>query len=306
MTDDDDPEDELRRDHEGSHDPDEFDSGGVDFTSVFVLRARGPFQDWARQIVEEGPEWMLPDIDRCRAYLTPELPTQSDADRWLRQNYGEMFARELVVYVEDEAQWPPDRSFETFLAWFEVIFAPTLDDMSDSDVPAVRRPATCVPLSLRRVRAEFLRLPADGSLHVDIDSGELFAWTDDELDAIQAGDPTALELSPEDMHALQDAFAAESRVEIAHRADVENVDTMAAFVATIASPAIRNRLVNALEARKAERRFKEAIEIAGLRHRWSAWLEHLATRTLRDFMEARGVPFVDDVEEGTNGHPREG
>lgn len=69
MTDDDDPEDELRRDDEGSHDPDEFDSGGVDFTSVFVLRARGPFQDWARQIVEEGPEWTLPDIDRCRAYL---------------------------------------------------------------------------------------------------------------------------------------------------------------------------------------------------------------------------------------------
>src|SRR5215204_4029304 len=175
MTDDDDPEDELRRDE--SQDPGEFDNGWVDFTSVFVLRGRGPFQDWARQIVGEGADWTLPEIDRCRAYLTPELPTQLDADRWLRQNYGEIFARELVVYVEDEAQWPPDRSFETFLAWFEVIFSPTLDDMSESDVAAVRRPAACAPLSLRHVRAEFLRLPADGSLHVDIDSGELFAWT---------------------------------------------------------------------------------------------------------------------------------
>jgi hypothetical protein len=303
---DDDPEDELRPNDAESDGADELDNAWADFTSVFVLRAREPFEHWARQVLEQNADWTLPAIDRCHAVLTPELPGQSDADSWLRHNYGELFARQLEIYIEDEAQWPPDRSFETFLAWFEIIFAPTVDDMSDSGVPAVRQPATCAPLSLRHVRAEFLQLPAEGSLHVDIDSGELFAWTDDELDAIQEGDATALELLPEDMRALQDAFASESRVEIAHRADVENVDTMAAFVATVASPAIRNRLVNALEAKKAQRRFKEAIEIAGLRHRWSAWLEHLATETLREFMEARGVPFVDDVEEGTNGHPREG
>ena len=303
MTDDDDFEDERRLDDAESEEPDELYDPWADLRSVFVLGAREPFEHWARQVLEEDAGWTLSPIDRYQAVLTPELPRQSDADSWLRENYAELFERQLEVYIEDEAQWPPDRTFETFLAWFDVIFSPTVVDMSDSDLQAVRRPATCPPLSLRHVRAEFLQLPIDGSLHVDIDSGELFAWTDDELDAIQAGDITGLGISAEDMRALQDAFASESRVEIAHRSDVENMQSMVTFAATVDSPAIRNRLVNALEARKARRRFYEAIEIAGLRHRWSAWLKNFATQTLREFMEARGVPFVDDVEDGTNGQP---
>ena len=99
------------------------------------------------------------------------------------------------------------------------------------------------------------------------------------------------------MRELQDAFASESLVEIAHRADVDNVDTMVAFAPTMESPTIRNRLLNALEAKKARRRFTEALEVAGLRHRWSAWLRAPAADTLRDFLTARGVPFVDDLEE---------
>jgi hypothetical protein len=296
MTDDDNRDDDLPPDEDDDVDLDE-ERGGVeerwsDFTSVFVLRARQPFEDWARAVLGKGPDWSLPTIDRCHAFLTPELPTEAAAQGWLRHNYAELFEQQLEPWTEDEAQWPPERSLDTFLAWFEVVFAPTVDDMTDAHVP---REVTCAPLSLRQVRSEFLGLPAESSLHVDVETGELFAWTDDELEAIHAGDAESYGVDADDMRELQDAFASESLIEIAHRADIDNVDTMVAFVATVELPAIRNRLLGALEGKKAHRRFREAIDVAGLRHRWSAWFERRVTDTLRQFMDERGVPFVDDA-----------
>jgi hypothetical protein len=266
----------------------------LDFASVFVLCARQPFEDWARSLEGHGPDWTLQPIDRCTAVVTPELLRQVDADEWIRQNYAEVFERQLEPWTVEEAQWPSDRSLDTFLAWFDVVFAPTIDDMRDVERPV--RSATCDPLSLRQVLAEFLQLPVDGSLYVDISTGELFAWTDDELTAIHAGDAEGFGVPADDMRELQEVFASESLVEIAHRADVDNPGTMIAFARTVESPTIQNRLLGALQAKKAPRRFAEAIDVAGLRHRWSAWLESVAADTLREFMEARGVPFVDDLE----------
>src|SRR3954453_4220170 len=177
-------EDDLPPDEAGDinvddrYDPDLDGDPWDDMRSVFVLRSREQFEDWARQVLGESADWTLSPIERCHAVLTQELPTQASADNWLELNYSEMFVRQLAPWTEDQTRWPVDRSFETFLAWFEVIFAPTVDDTTDEGTPpGLMRPFTCDPLSLRQVLAEFLQLPLDGSLHVDVDTGELFAWT---------------------------------------------------------------------------------------------------------------------------------
>ena len=284
---------DLERMDDPWDEPDIDTDSAYDFTSVIVLRAREPFEEWARRVGGYGPEWTFPAIERCHAFLTPELPRQSDADAWLQQNYAELFNRQLETWAEDDAQWPTDRSFDAFLSWFEVVFAPTVEDMRAAEPPL--RAVTCAPLSLCQVLEEFLRLPADGSLHVEIATGELFAWTDDELEAIHAGDAEGIDLPPGDMRALQEAFASESLIEIVHRAEVDNIDTMVAFVATVEPQTIRNRLLGALQGKRARRRFIEAIEVARLRHRWTAWFEGRAADTLRDFLSERGVPYVDDL-----------
>jgi hypothetical protein len=266
----------------------------LDFASAFMLCPRQPFLDWVRSVEGLGEDWTLPAISRWSAYLTPELPRQVDADRWLQENYAELFERELEPWA-DQAQWPTDRSFEMFHAWFDVMFSPTVDDMRDTEVP--ERPATCDPVSLRQVLTHFLQLPHDGLLYVDISTGELFAWTDDELTAIHAGDAESFGVPTEDMRELQEVFASESLAEVAHRADVDNPATMIAFARTVESPTIRNRLMNALQSKKGSRRFVEALDVAGLRHRWSAWFEREAADTLRESLQARGVPFTDDLAE---------
>jgi hypothetical protein len=266
----------------------------LDFTSAFMLCPRQPFEDWVRSVEGLGEDWRLPPTSRWSVYVTPELPSQVDADRWLQENYAELFERELEPWA-DRAQWPSDRFFETFLAWFDVVFLPTVNDMRDTEIP--ERPATCEPLSLRQVLTHFLQLPHDGSLYVDISTGELFTWTDDEVTAIHAGDPESFGVPAEDMRELQEVFASESLAEIAHRSDVENPDTMIAFAGSVESPTIRNRLMNALQSKKGSRRFVEALDVAGLRHRWSAWFEREAAETLRESLQARGVPFADDLAE---------
>jgi hypothetical protein len=292
------PRDEA--DPDGSHDDSDRFSD-LDFTSAFMLCAREPFENWVRGVEGHGRDWTLPPIARCSAYVTPELPRQVDADNWLHQNFAELFERQLEPWAADEAQWPADRSLETFLAWFDVVFSPTVGDMRDAELPV--RPATCDPVSLRKVLAEFLQLPPDGLLYVDISTGELFTWTEDELMAIHAGGAESFGVPPEDMRELQEVFASESLAEIGHRADVDNPATMTAFVRTVESPTIRNRLMNALQSRKGPRRFSEALDVAGLRHRWSAWFEREAADTLRAFLQARGVPFVDDMMGNTQDQP---
>jgi hypothetical protein len=262
-----------------------------------MLCARQPFEDWVRSVEGLAEDWRLPPISRWSAYVTPELPRQVDADRWLQENYAELFERELEPWA-DQAHWPTDRSFEMFLAWFDVMFSPTVDDMRDTEVP--ERPATCAPVSLRQVLIHFLQLPHDGFLYVDISTGELFTWTDDELTAIHAGDAESFGVPTEDMRELQEVFASESLAEIAHRADVDNPATMIAFARTVESPTIRNRLMNALQSKKGSRRFVEALDVAGLRHRWSAWFEREAADTLRQALQARGVPFADDLAEASS------
>jgi len=272
------------------------------FSSVFVLGARKPFADWVQGLEGSPAGWTMRPIDRYQAVLTPELPTQAAADAWLQQNYPEIFVRQLEAWTEDESEWPADRSFDTFLAWFDVMFAPSVDDMRDRES---QRLVTCAPLPLARIREEFLQLPLDGRLFVHIETGELFAWTDQEIEAIHAGNAASLDISDDDMRDLQEVFASESFVEIVERTDVDNVETMAAFANTVDSPAIRNRLLNTLQGRRAHRRFRDAIDVAGLRHRWNTWFERTVTDALRDFLADAGVPFVDDVERAEGQRPGE-
>ena len=164
---------------------DEADPAGLDFTSVFVLCARQPFEDWARESGGTGPDWTLP-ADRS----LPGVPHAGAADdsrtrtAWLQQHYAELFERQLDV----------DRRRSAVAAGPLVRHLPRVvrgrvradrrrhAGFRPSGAARDLRSALAAP-GARRVPAA----PADGSLHVDIATGELFAWTDDELDGDSRG-----------------------------------------------------------------------------------------------------------------------
>jgi hypothetical protein len=267
-------------------------------SSVFVLHAKQPFEDWVRQLPHEpGPPQ---SIDLVMAFATPELPTLADADYWLAEHYEELFERFLLPWA-DGSHWPADRSFETFRSWFDILFSSDVEDMTDvgaerpvaqgaSDLPEV----TCAPLSLGEVRDRFLELPDESSLHVDIESGELFAFTDDELEAIES--ETNDELSDDDLQELRRAFDSGTLETIAHRRHLPMVDLMHDFAEQMEPGTLRNRLLNALQGRKPARRFNDAIDVAGLRPRWERWFRRAVAGLMAASLARLGIPCVDDLQ----------
>jgi hypothetical protein len=261
-----------------------------------VLRAKGPFEDWVRQLPHEpGPPQ---PIDLVMAFATPELPTLPDSERWLAEHYGEMFERFLMPWAES-SEWPADRSFQLFQSWFDVAFSSEVEDMTD--VGAEQRPeaendmpeVTCAPLSLREVRDRFLELPDDGSVHVDIESGHFFTFTDDELEAIEADVDD--DESDSDLRELRDAFDKGTLVTIAYRRHLPMMDLMHDFTEQMEPGTLRNRLRNALQGRRAARRFNDAVDVAGLRPRWERWFRRAVAGLMVISLVELGIPYVDDL-----------
>jgi hypothetical protein len=310
MASDEDPEDDVLLDSDetsedadtdpfANHD-DEAPESWSEFNSVFILRARQPFEDWVRQL-PDPPDPPPGPGDLIRAFLTPSLPTQAAADLWLAEHYDEMFECWLRSWA-DRSDWPADRSFRTFQAWFEVVFSSEVEDMTyeggagEEDYATLPAEVTCAPLSLREVRDRFLDVPEDSSLHVDIESGELFAFTAAELDAIDAARTDDLEMSDADLETLQDAFDSGTLALIGHRSHLPLTDLMHDFAEQLEPGTLRNRLLNALQGRKARRRFNEAIDLAGLRRRWERWFRRAVAGLMAATLTTLGIPYVDDLE----------
>jgi hypothetical protein len=305
MANDSDPDDNVLLDSDEiseDHDADPFDDDASlgtwpEYSSVFVLRAKRPFEDWVGHLPHKpGPPQ---PIDLVMAFATPGLPTLADSERWLAEHHSEMFERFLMPWA-DGSEWPVDRSFEVFQSWFDVAFSSEVEDMTDvgmerqhsatgAELPAV----TCAPLSLSEVRDRFLDLPDDGSLHVDIESGELFPFTDDELEAIESN--MDAEVADDDLRDLRDAFDKGTLVTIAYRRHLPMMDLMHDFTERMESGTLRNRLLNALQGRRAARRFNAALDVAGLRPRYERWFRRAVAGLMVISLVELGIPYVDDL-----------
>ena len=135
-----------------------------EFVSALVLTPRAPFLAWvAAQAPGEPPRDPV-------VVLTPELPTPGDRDTWLEQHHAAVFAAQLGAWHTEESAWPADRSLGALRAWFDVTWAPDVDDMRDLPI---RPPVACGPVSLAALREEFAALAAGSELFLDVQTGEM-------------------------------------------------------------------------------------------------------------------------------------
>lgn len=59
---------------------------------------------------------------------------------------------------------------------------------------------------------------------------------------------------------------------------------------------LRDRLLRAVHGRGAFRRFKDVVYEEGIQHDWFAHRDARLADIAREWLEADGVPYVDDVE----------
>src|SRR5262245_57229626 len=95
--------------------------------AVLIVRPKQPYLDWAASLDDSG---VLPDITgEQTVYLVPEYESDEDAQEVLETVYATVFENELYGWRTDEAAWPRNRDFQTFLAWFSIEMHSVIEDL---------------------------------------------------------------------------------------------------------------------------------------------------------------------------------
>jgi len=98
------------------------DSGAVWFLNraVVVVRPKDAYRDWAMGIDSEAARAWEAEGGWTNAYLIPDFDNEDDAWDWLEAECATIFEMELGAWHDDADEWPADRSWETFLDWFDL------------------------------------------------------------------------------------------------------------------------------------------------------------------------------------------
>ena len=262
----------------------------AEFLTAVVLRPKPAFLEWVRSVrpPDEDVEGAMDSV----VVLAPELPRQAQLTSWVEQHHEEIFARQLGVWTEDESRWPEELSFEALCAWFDIEMAAGVDDLRHRPLlPDV----TCDPVSLKLLVAVFVGLPEDGTLYVDVKSGAVVGLSENDIAAMHAEEPAAYGLAPADLEQMRRVYESDTLVDVLGSGDVDELELMGSFADSQDIQGHRNRLLDALQAKKPRRQFKNAVEAAGLTERWEEWQASAVQAALRSALDNFRIPYVDDV-----------
>lgn len=263
----------------------------AEFLSAFVLRPKPAFLEWVKSV--RPPDEEVEGAMDAVVVLAPELQRQSHFSAWLEQHHEEIFARQLAVWTEDEAHWPTDLSFEALTDWFAIELAAGVDDLRHRKLlPDV----SCDPVSLKLLVAVFVSLPEDGTLYVDVRSGAVVGLSENDIAAMHAEDPAAYGLAPEDLEQMRRVYESDTLVDVLAASDVNELSLMSGFAEAQTIQGHRNRLLDALQAKKPRRQFKNAVEAAGLTESFEEWQASAVQTALRSALDSFRIPYANDIE----------
>ena len=99
--------------------------------SAIVVRPRQRFLDWLHEVDSTASDLTLEDLRlEPRIYLLPELDSEADVERVLKQCFDTIFVDHLNGWYRDETVWPLPRSYAMFREWFEWSYHSMLVDLA--------------------------------------------------------------------------------------------------------------------------------------------------------------------------------
>lgn len=87
---------------------------------VVVVRARQPFEEWAKGVDESAEDAYDSREGWTNAYLIPDFEDEEDSWHWLEEHCDTIFEMELDSWFMDPKGWPESRGWDRFREWFEV------------------------------------------------------------------------------------------------------------------------------------------------------------------------------------------
>lgn len=103
--------------------------------SVVIVKPQQPFVDWANALADSGLSMTLEEYRYdSTAYLFPDIEGDEPKERLLRRHHKFIFENELSSWNTNESSWPIQRSYGTFLKWFEVEFHSIVIDLHEASI----------------------------------------------------------------------------------------------------------------------------------------------------------------------------
>lgn len=107
-----------------------------------MLRYKQPYVDWASSagpcpcdltlddMNEDGEVFLVPSFD---SRVSPvEFP--EDAIKWVEKRWRMLFEYTLYSWIEDETEWPQNRSLKMFREWFDIEYRSMVWDMANEPI----------------------------------------------------------------------------------------------------------------------------------------------------------------------------
>ncbi len=89
--------------------------------SVAIIKPKQAFVDWVNSVSDEGYQFSIYDLSlEHHVMLLPEYDSKEHAEAILKELYKYIFKVELSAWITDESKWPKNKTYEEFLAWFDI------------------------------------------------------------------------------------------------------------------------------------------------------------------------------------------
>ena len=152
-----------------------------------------------------------------------------------------------------------------------------------------------LPVKLQDVIEAIEPLSEEWNARINSTTGEIVCYTEEE--AMMAGSEGErlpawfVELAPK----VREASTSEAFLELPGPFEFHEYSVMEDFASSLPAPA-RSRVLAAMRGRGAFRGFKHAVDREGVRDQWFAWRDEALRALAIDFLDAEGIPYVDEQE----------
>ena len=96
--------------------------------SALIICPKGPFKGWAKIYNESPTEDLKQRLKEKHVYLI-DWPYAEDIIDVLEPYYLKIFEYELLSWNGYKSEWPQNRSYQSFLEWFDVDLCEELIDL---------------------------------------------------------------------------------------------------------------------------------------------------------------------------------
>lgn len=149
-----------------------------------------------------------------------------------------------------------------------------------------------LPVDIRILAEAISTLPAEATGFIDRTTGEILAFTEEELMLADSGEVS--EVAPawqqEAIALARRVLASDDFLAVPDRFDIHEYAMMERYCLTIADDRIRASLAASLKGRGAFHRFRNSIHCEGLAEDWYRYRDRALEEIARDFLDAHGIP----------------